>query len=286
MDKFTIPIKLKNHLLKEWGKIANTDLLIKQDKTKDKKGFIDFLYGNLKPILKKTIKALDIKIDHNLLEKIRLASTPEQKTIYQKKFIQSLALEFKKFPLGNNVFLPEDIQKIRKFNCAGGTLLIGYLLNQAGIKNYYGLAYRHSVNIAKLSDNSLVYICTRANLKNTVGYKTSGKDKLGSNVVDVKRKISTDINTEIKYLTINQKKIPYRLIMLLSFEEIIFCIIDNMETKKFQNIRKLLFPKIYEFQKNDLWKTERKYVNRPKLKQILRNKYVDNVLNCKTDDVH
>lgn len=279
MDTKIVDKKIENKLLQKWSKIVGRKLILKRknykNKTKNNKQLIIILYQCLKPVLDETIKLLEIKLNQNLIEKIKKTSDLQKKTNYQKKLIRILVRRFKKFPLEDEGFLPIDIQKLKKFNCVGGSLLFSRILSKARIKSYYGFAFRHAVNIVKLADGSFIYICTRANLKSTIDYQKEKEDNLKFNVIPINSEIITDKNTRIKYLILNQEEIPYRLVLLLPQKEHILSIIDNMETKFFLRVQNLLFPEIHKFQKeNKLWKDEKKYLNSPKARKILRNKYL------------
>lgn len=265
----------KNKLLVEWEKITGKKFAANYYKIKfNNEQLIALLYRHLEPALNATLHILKIKIDKTLIEKINKILDLQQKTNYQKKLIKSLVTQFKKFSLDDE-FLPQNIQKLKRFNCAGSSLLLNHLLDKVGIKNYYGFAFRHVVNIAKLADGSLIYICTRANLKNTTDYQKGDGIKLKYNVIAISNKIMIDCETGIKYLLPNHKDIPYRLILVLPRKMSILSIIDNIETRFFLEIRDLLFPTVYGFQrKNKLWKNEEKYFNGPKIKKILKDKYV------------
>jgi len=282
MSNQVISKKIKNQLLQKWDIISCKERIptkkYHQSETKDNKKLIAILYRLLIPVLDKTLKSLGIKFDQSLIDKIRNTVSVKEKASHQKKLIRFLVKQFKKFPLEDETFLPTDIQKLKKFNCAGGSLLFARLLEKAKIKSYCGLAFRHSVNIAQLADGSFVYICTRVNLKGTLDYKNEGGNKLKCNVVSINNKIMVDKNTGVKYLMLKRKEIPYRLVLVLPQKEHIFSIIDNMENSFFLKVRNLLFLEIQKFEKrNKLWKNERKYFSSPEAKLILRNKYLRGV---------
>lgn len=261
--------EVKKQLLQKWSKITGKKLVIKKD-LKEKE-LATILYQHLKSILDETINLLGIKLDQNLIRKINKISDFQRKADYQKKLIESLVAQFKEFSLEDEGFLPKDIQKVKKFNCAGGSLLFNRLLEKAKIKNYYGFAFRHVVNIAELANGSFLYICTRANLKGAVDYKKYIKDRFKGNIVVIDNKPIKDVKTGIKYLILSHKEIPYRLILLLSPKASILSIIDNLETL---NVRNLLFPKVYKFEReNELWKKEEKRLSAPEFKKILKNRY-------------
>lgn len=262
--------KIKNQLLQEWDKTIERETIKNKNYKsgiRSREKFITILYRRLEPILDETINLLGIKLKPNLIEKINKSPDSQQKANHQKKLIKSLVAQFKKFPLKNEGFLPKDIQEIRGFNCAGGSLLFGRLLNKAKIKNYYGLTVGHVVNVAALANGSFVYICTRADLRTD--------NKLKHNIVTINNKSKKDENTGIKYLMLNHEDIPYRLILLLSQKDSILSIMDNLETRFFMRIRKLLFPEVYGLQRESkVWKSEKKYLSSPALKKILKNRFI------------
>ena len=171
------------------------------------------LYEKISNTIDKTLEVLDIKINNDLLEKIKQSKDNDEKAMLQEAFINSLMAQLSSIPSGKWSFFPEQIQKTKKINCSGSSLLLGSVLKRNGIKSYYGMPAGHAVNIVELSDGSLWY--------------ADGRNR--KEMVRLDAKLNSE---EPQILEINNEKIFYKKIIVVPQEYSIRSIIGNFGVLK------------------------------------------------------
>ncbi len=229
----------------------------------------------LTPVLDATLLSLGVGLDEKIIEQIVKSAGSKEKARFQRVLIGNLMRQLKAFPMDGDAFLPADIRKARAFNCAGGVLLLGRLLQLAGIENYYGLAYRHAVNFARLSDGSLYYLCTRASLGQRVRGRKGTLGSLQDNMIRISGRNSSAFGGSIDYLSIHSRRTPYEVVLLIPKGEAVFFMIDNMEDELFSEVSRLLFPNPYRFiGTSPLWARETRRFNSDSGKNKLRRLFV------------
>ncbi|MFH1315326.1 MAG: hypothetical protein ABIH67_02905 [Candidatus Uhrbacteria bacterium] len=106
---------------------------------------------------------------------------------------------------------PKRMQETGEYNCVGATMIGMSLLEQAGIKNYFGSPAGHAVNIVELSNGKFWYVDLRNSTHNIREIDPKFK-KVG----------------QIDVIEINDDLIDYRLVALLDHEQVIGGILHNL----------------------------------------------------------
>lgn len=156
-------IKENNFFGDVWGDmILGEKVDFSEEELEDSEKFKSKLFSSLMESTGKLIEDWGIKLNEDLIGKLKLAKSIEEKTKFETEYINWIWSEFVEGIVLKNMGMEEGenikyksspaVMKDKKFNCVGASMLGVYLLEKAGIKSYLGNPPGHALNIIQLSN--------------------------------------------------------------------------------------------------------------------------------------
>lgn len=231
-----LSLEEKKLLAEVWTNIIVSDQQIPANLEKlDNSGIKKWLFDSLMKDVEKFIKELGIEIGADLIETIKQAKTPEEKSRVELDYVKKINEIMHKI---TNGFVmspdkttkwdswPKKMRETKQFNCVGasllGTFLLKKLINEKekddkkeedGFQCFYGSPTGHALNIIKLSDGRWIYTDFRNGSHNLTEIKPE------------------EITVEgVRCLKINDPKIDYKLIPIWDPSEACASILGNLDT--------------------------------------------------------
>jgi hypothetical protein len=163
---------------------------------------------------------LGLKIDNDLVEKIRKTKNLDKKSALELEYIKKahsqvddIVQRFDKLARKSTKWdsWPKKMRETKEFNCVGATLLGIHLLENGGIKSYCGNPADHILNIVKLSNGEWRYVDFM-----------NGKQNI--------KKIEPEEATiaRVPVLKIKQQNIDYKLIPIYENSEVAGSVLGNL----------------------------------------------------------
>jgi hypothetical protein len=183
-----------------------------------------YLFESIMKDIEKFAEELELRIDAELVERIKHAESLEEKSALELEYIKQAHAQVDKivqrFDRSADKSTkwnswPKRMRETKEFNCVGATLLGVYLLEKGGIKSQYGNPHGHVINIAKLSNGEWWYVDFRNGKQNII--------KLEPEETEV---------SAVPTLKINQANIDYRIIPLYDNSEAAGSVLGNLSSLK------------------------------------------------------
>lgn|GEM_PF-2900162 len=165
----------RKNLVAAWVDIAVEDVEVPKDMEKwNDDDTRSWLSETMSTDVARLVKEWDLRPDEELVVQLQAEKDPSRRADIEMHYIESACAaitKFQKTRVGSETegrstkwdSWPKQMRETGQFNCVGGTLLGMNLLDQAGIRSFYGNPAGHVLNIVELSNGEWVYSDFRNN---------------------------------------------------------------------------------------------------------------------------
>lgn len=155
-----------------WGKFSGAELPTNLDFARlSDEEFRQLLNDNLMAGIDKAIEEIGFDTEADQVSTINQENDPQKKTVLQLKFINRIIDQTRTIDEGGKLnarssqdkwcFYPKKIMTDKLINCSGSALLIGRILEKAGIPVENAILYHHEANAVQLADGKMYFVDSR-----------------------------------------------------------------------------------------------------------------------------